>query len=200
MHASCQARGVAGRVSNPSISHSCRASISKQKLHTNTQLGTHGWFWASGAMAHKLVMLQRAKCGCSCPQPTFRLRHSRIFRRTACAAVTACGCVMGQCQGRLVKSRRVQLIPRTQQMTNNLQRQGRSTRPVERRSYCTDELLAGWKFADAHSSRSGRRATACGVRLLLPSAYVAAPAQHYIPPHGMCPCHSVRGEVCCLRC
>ena len=31
------------------------------------------------------------------------------------------GCVMGQGQGRLVKSRRVQLIPRTQQLTNNLQ-------------------------------------------------------------------------------
>ena len=60
-----------------------------------------------------------------------------------------CWCAMGQWQGRLVKSRRVQLIPRTQQMANNLQRQGRSTRPVERQSYCTDELLAGWKFADA---------------------------------------------------
>ena len=30
---------------------------------------------------------------------------------------------MGQCQGRLVKSRRVQLIPGPQQMANNLQRQ-----------------------------------------------------------------------------
>ena len=40
------------------------------------------------------------------------------------------GCAMGQWQGRLVKSRRVQLIPRTQQMANNLQRQGRSTRPA----------------------------------------------------------------------
>ena len=66
---------------------------------------------------------------------------------------------MGQWQGRLVKSRRVQLIPRTQQMANNLQRQGRSTRPVARRSYCTDKLLAGRKFADAHSSRSGRPAS-----------------------------------------
>ena len=43
-----------------------------------------------------------------------------------------------------------------QQMANNLQRQGRSARLVERRSYCADTLLAGLKFADAHSSRSGR--------------------------------------------
>ena len=63
---------------------------------------------------------------------------------------------MGQCQGRLVKSRRVQLIPRSQKMANNLQRQGRSARLVERRSYyCTQKLLAGWKFADAHSSGKG---------------------------------------------
>ena len=40
----------------------------------------------------------------------------------------------------------MQLIPGTQQMAHNLQRQGRSARLVERRSYCTDELLAGWKF------------------------------------------------------
>ena len=60
---------------------------------------------------------------------------------------------MGQCQGRLVKSRRVQLIPRPQKMAINLQRQGRSARLVERRIHCTDELLAGWKFANAHSSR-----------------------------------------------
>ena len=46
----------------------------------------------------------------------------------------------------------MQLIPRTQQMAYNWQRQGKSARLVKRRSYCTDELLAGWKFADAHSS------------------------------------------------
>ena len=34
----------------------------------------------------------------------------------------------------------------------------RSARLVERRIYCTDKLLAGWKFADAHSSHSGRPA------------------------------------------
>ena len=45
----------------------------------------------------------------------------------------------------------VQLIPEPQQMANNLQRQGRSARLVERRICCTDELLAGWKFADAQS-------------------------------------------------
>ena len=65
---------------------------------------------------------------------------------------------MGQCQDRLVKSRRVQLIPRPQEMANNLQGQGRSARLVERLSYCTEKLLAGWKFADAHSSPSGRPA------------------------------------------
>ena len=54
-----------------------------------------------------------------------------------------CGTVLG----RLVKSRRVQLIPRPQKMANNLQRQGRSARLVER-SYCTEKLLAGWKFAE----------------------------------------------------
>ena len=43
-----------------------------------------------------------------------------------------------------MKSRRVQLIPRPQKMANNLQRQGRSARLVERRSYCTEKLLAGW--------------------------------------------------------
>ena len=43
--------------------------------------------------------------------------------------------------------------PRPQKMANNLQRQGRSARLVERRSYCTERLLAGRKFADAHSSR-----------------------------------------------
>ena len=34
-----------------------------------------------------------------------------------------------------MKSRRVQLIPRPQQMANSLQRQGRSARLVERRSW-----------------------------------------------------------------
>ena len=38
-------------------------------------------------------------------------------------------------RGRSVKPRRVQLIPRPQPMANNLQRQGRSARLVERRSY-----------------------------------------------------------------
>ena len=46
------------------------------------------------------------------------------------------------------KSRRVQIL-RFQQMANTLQRQGRSTRLVERRSYCTDKLLAGWKLGNA---------------------------------------------------
>ena len=55
-----------------------------------------------------------------------------------------------------MKSRRVQLIPRPQKMANNLQRQRRSARLVERRSSCTDKLLANRKFADAHSSCSGR--------------------------------------------
>ena len=41
------------------------------------------------------------------------------------------------------------LIPRPQKMANNLQRQGRSARLVERWSYCTEKLLAGGKFADA---------------------------------------------------
>ena len=54
------------------------------------------------------------------------------------------GCAMGQCQGRLVKSRsRVQLITRPQKMANTLQRQGWSARLVERRSHCTEKLLAG---------------------------------------------------------
>ena len=35
----------------------------------------------------------------------------------------------------------MQLIPRPQQMANNLQRQGRSAQLVERRSYCTDKLF-----------------------------------------------------------
>ena len=51
-------------------------------------------------------------------------------------------CVIGQWQGKLIKSRRVQLIPRTQQMAYNWQRQGKSARLVERRSYCTDEGLS----------------------------------------------------------
>ena len=72
---------------------------------------------------------------------------------------------MGQWEGKLVKSRRVQLMPRTQQMAHNWQRQGRSARLVERRSYYTDELLAGWKFADAHrpewSSVLGAISTNC---------------------------------------
>ena len=38
-----------------------------------------------------------------------------------------------------MKSRRVQLIPRPQKMVNNLRRQGRSARLVERRSYCLPE-------------------------------------------------------------
>ena len=53
------------------------------------------------------------------------------------------GRAMGQCQGRLVESRRVQLIPRPQQLANKLRWQCMSARLVERRSYCTDELLAG---------------------------------------------------------
>mgnify|MGYP001807488645 CR=1 FL=1 len=53
-----------------------------------------------------------------------------------------------------------EVIPRPQKMANNLQRQGRSARLVERRSYCTEKLLAGGKFADAHSSRSGPAAGA----------------------------------------
>ena len=66
-------------------------SQNRKSTQTHSLVRMHGWYWASGAMANKLVLLQRAKCGCSCPQPTFRLRHSKIFRRTACAIVTACG-------------------------------------------------------------------------------------------------------------
>ena len=58
------------------------------------------------------------------------------------ARFDGCGCAMGQGYGRLVKSRRVQLIPRPQQIANNLQRQCISARLVERRSYCTDKLEA----------------------------------------------------------
>ena len=45
---------------------------------------------------------------------------------------------------RSVKSRRVQLIPRPQQMANYMQRQCRSARLVERRSYCTSQVAARW--------------------------------------------------------
>ena len=44
-----------------------------------------------------------------------------------------------QCEGRLVKFRRVQLIPRAQQMANNVQRQGRSARLVWRMGW-----RSGW--------------------------------------------------------
>mgnify|MGYP001807970325 CR=1 FL=1 len=106
MHGSCQARGVSGRVSNLSISHSCRASILKQKLHTNTQLDHE-------PLPLRTPWLQGSK-----------ILRSKILRRTACAIITA-----------------------------------------------------------------------CGVRLQLPSAHVSAPAQQNIPPHGMCHCYSVQGEV-----
>ena len=48
---------------------------------------------------------------------------------------------MGQCLGRLVESRWVQLMPRPQQMANSLQRQGRRARLVESRSeaVCVEE-------------------------------------------------------------
>ena len=48
---------------------SCRASISKQKLHTNYSV------WGSRWCGVRLLF----------PQPTFRLRHSKIFCRTTCA-------------------------------------------------------------------------------------------------------------------
>ena len=53
-----------------------------------------------------------------------------------------------------MKSRTVQLFPSPREIANSLQRQCMSARLVERRSHCTDKLLAGWKLADAHSSRS----------------------------------------------
>mgnify|MGYP001807820401 CR=1 FL=1 len=55
-----------------------------------------------------------------------------------------------------MKSSRVQLIPKPQKMANNVQRQGRSAQLVECRIYCADELLVGWKFANAQEFRMGR--------------------------------------------
>ena len=51
------------------------------------------------------------------------------------------------CDGTVLRQVGEVVIPRPQKMANNLQRQGRSARLAERRSHCTEKLLAGWKFA-----------------------------------------------------
>ena len=98
---------------------------------------------------------------------------------------------MGQCPGRLlVKSRRVQQTLSPQKMANTLQRQGRSARLDERRSYCTEKLLAGWKFADAHpwvcahsSATRPRGAPAISIPLPVPDTEPSqvGPAPHSLP-------------------